>query len=126
MGVMMGWKLGIIESVIVTVIIGLAVDYIVHLANSYMEAPAKTRFERTQHALTEMGISVLSASITTVGRRCFSRAPWLCFLSSLAFFWRSPSFTLRSLGSFCCRSSSFMWAQRASKGCCTCGRAFWG
>lgn len=84
--VMMGWKLGIIESVIVTVIIGLAVDYIVHLANSYMEAPAKTRFERTQHALTEMGISVLSASITTVGSALFLTGAVVVFFVQFGIF----------------------------------------
>ena len=32
-----GWEMGVIESVSITVLVGLSVDYVVHLANSYIE-----------------------------------------------------------------------------------------
>eukprot|EP01044_Picomonas_judraskeda_P025357 COSAG03_NODE_7322_length_934_cov_2.558084_2_plen_97_part_00 len=35
---LLGWELGVIESVSITVLVGLSVDYVVHLANSYVEA----------------------------------------------------------------------------------------
>ena len=36
----MGWDLGIGESIAAVILIGLSVDYCVHLANAYCEAPA--------------------------------------------------------------------------------------
>ena len=69
--VSMGWTLGIIESISTTIIAGLSVDFVTHLANSYNESPYTTRFERTRGALIEMGTSVLSAALTTLGSAGF-------------------------------------------------------
>jgi hypothetical protein len=62
-----GWQLGIIESVSITILVGLSVDYVVHIANSCNESKLTGRFERGRQGLTDMGISVFSASITTIG-----------------------------------------------------------
>lgn len=43
----------------------LSVDYVLHLAGAYKESQKQGRYERARDALTIMGISVLSASITT-------------------------------------------------------------
>ncbi|CAK0839551.1 unnamed protein product [Prorocentrum cordatum] len=69
-----GFSLGIFESVGLIVVLGLSVDYTVHIAHSYNEArvvgssasPAAERAQRASHALTEMGISVLSGAITSL------------------------------------------------------------
>merc|ERR1711904_668201 len=67
---MAGWSLGIFEAIGLIIVVGLAVDYSVHICHSYNEArfidgaPA-TRFQKTQHALTEMGVSVVSGAATT-------------------------------------------------------------
>ena len=37
--VLMGWQLGMTESICLTILAGFCVDYIVHLAHSYMECP---------------------------------------------------------------------------------------
>lgn len=43
--VLMGWQLGVGESLALVIIIGLSVDYIVHLANHYVESVAyETRY----------------------------------------------------------------------------------
>lgn len=63
--VMMGWSLSLIESICMTIVVGLSVDYVIHLANAYRESHEHTRFNRVRHALVVMGISVLSASVTT-------------------------------------------------------------
>merc|ERR1712048_514580 len=65
-----GYALGIFEAIGLITVVGLAVDYSVHVCHSYNEcrfikgAPA-TRFQKTQHALTEMGVSVVSGAATT-------------------------------------------------------------
>jgi hypothetical protein len=69
-----GFSLGIFESVGLIVVLGLSVDYTVHIAHSYNEAriggscesKASEREQRASHAMTEMGISVLSGAITTL------------------------------------------------------------
>ena len=51
------------------ILIGLSVDYCVHLANAFTEAPASavgSRAERTRHALTIMGVSITASAATTV------------------------------------------------------------
>merc|ERR1711920_552047 len=69
-----GFSFGIFESVGLIVVLGLSVDYTVHIAHSYNEArivgscegTASERAQRASHAMTEMGISVLSGAITTL------------------------------------------------------------
>jgi hypothetical protein len=76
----MGWDLGIGESIAAVILIGLSVDYCVHLANAYCEAPASlnTRELRVQHALMTMGISITASAVTTV---VSGSMLWLCILT---------------------------------------------
>jgi hypothetical protein len=65
-----GWELGIFEAVGLIVAVGLAVDYSVHISHSFNETrflngQAATRYLKTEHALAEMGISVVSGASTT-------------------------------------------------------------
>lgn len=46
---LLGWELGVIESVSITVLVGLSVDYVVHLANSYIEADVDKIKQYTLH-----------------------------------------------------------------------------
>ena len=54
--------------------VGLAVDYVVHLAQAYVHSPRGGRLDRTQHALELVGVSVMSGAGTT-----------LCAMSMLLF-----------------------------------------
>jgi predicted RND superfamily exporter protein len=65
-----GWELGIFEAVGLIVVVGLAVDYSVHICHSFNETrfingQAARRYGKTEHALAEMGISVCSGAATT-------------------------------------------------------------
>merc|ERR1711879_539494 len=60
-----GWKLGIIESLSVVMLIGFSIDYVVHVANAYLESKGDSRMERMSFALLTMGVSVLAGAITT-------------------------------------------------------------
>lgn len=62
----MGWQLGSSESVGVVVCVGFAVDYVVHLASHYVHSTYRNRYDRTKESLREMGISILSGSLTTM------------------------------------------------------------
>ena len=63
---LMGWQFGVSESVAIVIVIGFSVDYVVHLANAYLECPSGKRTERISFALLTMGISVVSGAITTL------------------------------------------------------------
>lgn len=75
-----GWELGNIESICLTILAGFCVDYIVHLAHSYMESPDKAREMRVRYSVGHMGISVLSGALTSLG------AALLLFFCTLQFF----------------------------------------
>jgi hypothetical protein len=66
MFVTVGWTLGAIEALCMSFVVGLSVDYVLHLGNAYNEAHAKKRIERTQSALREIGASIVAASFTTI------------------------------------------------------------
>jgi len=67
--VMLGWKLGILESIVYVMVVGMSVDFVVHLGEAYLEA-ADThpdRHSRVQDMLLTRGFSILSGAISTLG-----------------------------------------------------------
>ncbi|KAJ3427879.1 sterol-sensing domain [Anaeramoeba flamelloides] len=78
--VSLGWQLGIIESTCLTVIVGISVDYIVHFCHAYEIAPETNRYKKYRTAITNLGISVVSAAITTL------LASSVLFFTFVAFF----------------------------------------
>lgn len=78
----MQWNLGIRETIAAVILIGLSVDYGIHLGNAYVEAPSdrRGRRERTRYALTTMGTSIVASAISTT---ISGSILWLC---TLAFF----------------------------------------
>lgn len=69
--VVAGWTIGIIESVAFTIIVGLSVDYTVHIGVAYIHfsrnsyLAGRTRREIVQHAMAEIGTSVFGGAVTT-------------------------------------------------------------
>jgi protein dispatched 1 len=92
--VLIGWTLGSIESVLISIVAGFAVDYVVHLAHSYTHAYGNSG-ARMKTAFSEMGISVLHGMVTSVG------ASVPLFLCQLTFF--------RKFGTFMFLTISFSW-----------------
>ena len=66
-------------------VVGLAVDYVVHLAEGYGRSEHKDRKQRTRDTLTEVGISVLSGAVTTVGASLSCSVHKYYFLYNLVF-----------------------------------------
>lgn len=63
---LIGWSLGENECIFLIAVVGLSVDYTVHLLHVYNHSEEGDRENRTQHALAEMGISVTNSAITTL------------------------------------------------------------
>lgn len=63
-----GMKDGMYENVFTILVVGMAIDYAVHLAHFYIHAQgADTRYDKARDALFGVGISVIGGAITTVG-----------------------------------------------------------
>jgi len=63
-----GWYLGISESIAGIIVIGLAVDYVIHLGHMYLEVGHlgyENRADRWAMALRSMGSTVLAGAATT-------------------------------------------------------------
>merc|ERR1711916_308172 len=108
--VWLGWTLGIIESVCITVVVGLSVDYVVHFANSYTESYAKDRESRVTDALTVMGISVFSAALTTIGSAI------ILLFTTILFFAKFGAFIVLSIFFSFLVSFFFLFAMLAAFG----------
>ena len=44
----MGWKTSVSEAVIYVMVIGLSVDYVIHLGDAFLECPDTKREDRVQ------------------------------------------------------------------------------
>ena len=67
---LVGWQFGLTESICCSILVGLSVDYAVHLANAYMESHSPFRNDRVKSALGEMGMTVVGGAVTSIGSSC--------------------------------------------------------
>jgi len=61
-----GWKLGVIEAVIYVMVVGMSVDYVVHLSEAYLVSGKYHREARARRMLGIVGGSVLSGAMSTL------------------------------------------------------------
>eukprot|EP01064_Diplonema_japonicum_P006047 TRINITY_DN13_c0_g1_i9.p1 TRINITY_DN13_c0_g1~~TRINITY_DN13_c0_g1_i9.p1 ORF type:complete len:1041 (+),score=286.38 TRINITY_DN13_c0_g1_i9:142-3264(+) len=81
MTVVLGWKLGILESVGLVMVPGLSVDFVAHLAEAYIESESHDREGRVRDMLARVGISVVSGAISTLGASMFLFFPTIIFFN---------------------------------------------
>jgi predicted RND superfamily exporter protein len=87
----MHWELGSGESVGVVVCVGFAVDYVVHLASHYIHSKHPDRHDRIRESLRELGGSIISGSITTIG------ATIVLFICTLVLFHKFAIFIIATI-----------------------------
>jgi len=64
--VSLGWQLGFVESVCFAASIGISCDFVIHFGHAYISSPGyRPREERTKHAVTHMGPSIMASAFTT-------------------------------------------------------------
>ena len=80
----LGWELGTGEAIAATIVIGLSVDYTVHLGHMYVEAELRSREGKLTTAATNMGVTVVAGGVTTLGSAVFMYACQLSFFSKMA------------------------------------------
>ena len=81
-----GWKLGVLESLNLTLVVGLAVDYVVHLADGYVQSRHHSRQDKIRDMLGHVGVSVLSGASTTIGASMFMLAAKILFFFQFGIF----------------------------------------
>lgn len=91
---MLGWTLGVIEAILISILAGFSVDYVIHLAHAYVEAEGDTE-TRVVEAFGDMGISVFSGMLTSV----VASIP--LFFCTLVFF--------AKFGTFLCLTITLSW-----------------
>ena len=79
-----GWQLGVTESISIVMIIGFAVDYVVHLAAHYVHTPTQIRYERATDSISTMGVSIFSGAVTTFGSGVFLFGGKIVFFQKFA------------------------------------------
>lgn len=67
----LAFEFGVIEAIGATIFVGLGVDYCLHLAHGYNEAPGKTAKEKVTHTLIVLGPSVVGGALTTIAGCAF-------------------------------------------------------
>jgi multidrug efflux pump subunit AcrB len=63
--------LGVVEALSMAVVVGMSVDYVVHLAHAYNHSVLHSRRGRSRSALISRGCSVVGAAATTCGASVF-------------------------------------------------------
>lgn len=63
---LIGWKLGAIEAISVTILVGLSVDFALHISEAYAKSKFRARGARTREAIQRMGPSIFAAALTTI------------------------------------------------------------
>jgi len=99
--VALGWELGTVESICLTILAGFSVDYVVHLAHAYVHAEKNERSDKVRSALDEIGVSVLGGMLTSAS------AAVALMLCQLQFFHKFGVFLILTV------SISWVWANVA-------------
>jgi len=91
---MLGWTLGTIEAILISILAGFSVDYVIHLAHAYVTAEGDTG-ERVEEAFADMGTSVFSGMLTSV-------------VASIPLFFCTLTFFAK-FGTFLCLTIALSW-----------------
>ena len=108
--VLVGWDLGVIEAVNYVVVIGMSIDYCVHMSEAYTEAEGETRAEKVKLMLEDMGVSVLSGALSTL------LATFPMFFAPNLFFVKFASFLFCTIALSCIYALTFFPALLAVTG----------
>lgn len=82
----------VLESINLCMVVGLSVDYIVHLAEAYRSSESPRRSDRVHHMLESIGLSVISGAVTTLGAAVFM------LFAQIQFFFQFGIFIISTVG----------------------------
>jgi len=65
--VMLGYRLSVVEAIIYIMVVGMSVDYVVHLAEAYLHSDEALRVHAARRMLGIVGMAVISGAVSTIG-----------------------------------------------------------
>lgn len=65
------WRLGISESICLIIILGLSIDYTVHLGNEFVYSQHRHRKYKMKQAYKNIGVSIFGGAVATFGAGAF-------------------------------------------------------
>jgi len=92
--VSLGWTLGFLEGICLCILIGLSVDFVIHMGHAYCAAAERgfhTRVDRTKEAFARMASPIASAAFTTFASAC------LLFFCTITFFQKFGTIVMISM-----------------------------
>ncbi len=63
--VLLGWELNIVEATIITLAVGLSVDFTIHYGVAFKLSPSSDRNQRTRYSLKTMAAAITMAALST-------------------------------------------------------------
>nr|XP_054769044.1 protein dispatched homolog 3-like [Lytechinus pictus] len=74
---LLGWQMGAVEAVSLSILVGSSIDYCIHLVEGYRVAGGQVKMDsgksarqirqqRTIHSISTIGVSILSSALTTI------------------------------------------------------------
>lgn len=63
--VLLGWELGVSEALVITLTVGLSIDFTIHFGVAYKVSKQKTRDKKVSDAISTVGFAVTMAALTT-------------------------------------------------------------
>lgn len=86
------WPLGVAESCASVIVVGFAVDYVVHLSAHYVHSTELKRKDKMDESLRALGISILGGGITTLGAGIF------LIPAVISIFWKIATLLIVTIG----------------------------
>eukprot|EP00928_Gymnodinium_smaydae_P026845 TRINITY_DN20952_c0_g4_i1.p1 TRINITY_DN20952_c0_g4~~TRINITY_DN20952_c0_g4_i1.p1 ORF type:complete len:2857 (-),score=361.22 TRINITY_DN20952_c0_g4_i1:92-8662(-) len=80
------WEFGAVEAISITTLVGMNVDYALHICHAYLAAPESTRKAKVADSLMHVGGAVLGGALTTIGSSTFLLPAWIYFFYQLGVF----------------------------------------
>jgi len=102
--VSLGWTLGFLEGICLCILIGLSVDFVIHMGHAYCAAAERgvhTRVDRTREAFARMAFPIASAAFTTFASAC------VLFFCTITFFQKFGTIVMISMVCALCVSLAF-------------------
>jgi predicted RND superfamily exporter protein len=77
-----GWQLGVTESVVMSIAVGMAVDFVVHYGYAFVHSERVGRAARVADSMEQMGVSLAMGALTTL------TAGLMLLPSKVLFYWQ--------------------------------------
>jgi len=73
----LGWKVGPVQAMAVTILVGMSIDYSFHMVTGYQETDLPSRRKKARAALARLLSAIVGGAVTTMGAVAFLFPCWI-------------------------------------------------